>query len=157
MSESGVPCAYGLPAVTRYVPHLWIMRPDLFALPTVGLFIEVPEADAGTAWHWMNLCDQVPAQEFVYSKRDLYRALVSYGSMAAYKLRPLGYTKFRLIARGLFTMRFLAEYVWEWKPRQGCYEPVSEPWIVWPPISEIPEEVRKGAKATGQLPGDEPL
>ncbi|MEU5149765.1 hypothetical protein AB0G42_21610 [Streptomyces yangpuensis] len=128
-----------------------------FDMPTVGLFIEVPESDAGTAWHWVNLCEQIPAREYVYSKRDLYRSLVSYGSLAAYKLRPLGYVRFRLIARGLFTMRFLAEYVWEWKPCAGAYEPVSDPWIVWPPINELPEEVRRGAKLTGQLPGDEPL
>lgn len=130
--------------------------PHPFALPTVGLFIDVPKADAGTSWHWEGLCDTVPAREYVYSKRDLYRVLVSYGALAAHTLAPQGYPKFRIIARGLFTMRLLAEYVWDWKPCQGRYEPVAEPWIYWPPVDELPEEVRKGAKATGQLPSDGP-
>lgn len=141
----------------RYVPTPWIMRLHPFDVPTVGLFIEVPQADAGASWHWVNLCDQIPAREFIYSKRDLHRALVSYGSMADHKLRPLGYVRFRLIARGLFSLRFLAQYVWEWQPNRGCYEPSGEPWIIWPPVNELPEEVRRGAKLSGQLPDDEPL
>lgn len=130
-------------------------NPPLFELPTVGLFIEVPEADTTKSWHWVPLCNSVPAREHIYSKRDLHRSLLSYGSVAAYTLRPLGYPKFRIIARGLFTLRHLAEYVWEWKPCAGAYEPTTEPMILWPPVNELPEEVRKGAKATGQLPGDD--
>lgn len=133
--------------------------PHPFALPTVGLFIEVPEADAACparSWHWVPLGDQVPAREYVYSHRDLYRTLLSYGSLVGYTLRVSNHPKFRIIAKGLFTLRFLAEHVWDWKPQAGAYEPVDEPWILWPPLGELPEEVRKGAKATGQLPSDAP-
>lgn len=134
------------------------MRPHHpFAVPTVGLFVEAPAPNQGCpqgSWRWARIEHLVPAREYIYSKRDLCRCIRSYGPVLAYSLANGGPDRFRIVARGLFTMRFLAEYVWRWQPHEGRYVPAGAPWIVWPPLNELPAEVRLGAKRTGQLPGD---
>jgi len=88
--------------------------------------------------------------EYVYSARDLRRAVLAYGTAAAVALKPTQHPRFRIIARGLFTGRFLAEYVWQWVPLAGRYEPPTDPLVVWPEVHELPVEVVRGAVETHQ-------
>lgn len=125
--------------------------------PTVALRVEVPEPKPNnpdpSAWRWHALEDVPPGCEYIYSERDLWRALLVYGAAASTCLKPTAHPRFRIIARGLITGRFLAEYVWQWDPFIGRYVPPTEPLIVWPQVHELPPEVVKGALATHQALG----
>lgn len=140
----------------NYLPKVRTVSPKpTYDRPTVAFRVEVPKTapDSPDAWRWYRLKGVPAGCEYIYSARDLRRAVLVYGATAAEYLKPTTHPRFRIIARGLITGRFLAEYVWTWRPIVGRYEPPTEPLIVWPATHELPPEVVRGALATRQALG----
>jgi len=138
----------------RPTPRIWPVK-NPYDRPTVSLRVQVPEPNPGNpnAWRWGSLYGVAVGYEYVYSERDLRRAVLVYGRAADVLLKPTRYPRFRIIARELFTGRLLAEHIWCWEPIAGDYVPPTEPLIVWPDVHALPAEVVRGALATHQPVG----
>jgi hypothetical protein len=77
-------------------------------------------------------CSHDNPEEYVYTAHDLDRVLRSYGQLWAYTgARTMSANRFRLVARGLFSLRVLGTYTWTWNATYGRYEPESEPWNIF--------------------------
>lgn len=117
--------------------------------PTIEVLIQVPTS----AGQWEVDPKWSPAgQEPVYSRDDLQRVMMTYGAIVARMLRMEGPRTFRLLAHGLIIGRMIGAYQYTWHARLGCYEPDSEPWLIWDDLSEkLIKEFRAGMSTTGPL------
>jgi hypothetical protein len=77
-------------------------------------------------------CATAAPEEYVYNAHDLDRVLRSYGHLWGLTIaRNMSHSRFRLIARGLFSSRVLGTHSWKWNATYGRFEAEGDPWNLW--------------------------
>ncbi|MFE6159838.1 hypothetical protein ACFQ7F_13105 [Streptomyces sp. NPDC056486] len=103
---------------------------------TVELRVEVPQR-SGVGWRWAESEELSPAgEEPAYSKRDLRRVMLAYGTLVAQLVSRGGPSAFRVTAWGKYSKRTIGAYEWAWDSAWGKYMPKGDPWVIWDAISE---------------------
>jgi len=115
--------------------------------PTVGLELDVTISRDAQRWEWTPCTTIDPVEEYAYTPEEICRLLRVYGEMGSTRLMPTSYPRFRVLCKGLFTGRLLGTYEWTWKASLGRYRPSGDVWVSVPPMSEWPEEARRGYEA----------
>jgi hypothetical protein len=122
-------------------------------VPTVRIGVEAPEEVSAGVRSWRQVDVPPPAEEYVYTAKELQRTLLAYGVAVGVMMSKAHLTEFRLVARGMFTSRLLGLYHLKWCGLARQFMPQNDgPMVSWPPVEELPLEVLVGATIHSQDP-----